>query len=109
MIVLRLFRALERVDTDLTPQQYRILKLARAGGERCAAPPGLRSEERATREGGAPKRPGGERGAQREQPGGGDRTRRAREQPRGRGRSRPGRERPDGRGREQPRCRSRSR
>jgi DNA-binding MarR family transcriptional regulator len=36
MIVLRLFRALERVDTDLTPQQYRILKLAGAGGERSA-------------------------------------------------------------------------
>jgi DNA-binding MarR family transcriptional regulator len=36
MIVLRLFRALERVDTGLTPQQYRILKLAGAGGERSA-------------------------------------------------------------------------
>ena len=36
MIVLRLFRALERVDSDLTPQQYRILKLAGAGGERSA-------------------------------------------------------------------------
>ena len=36
MILLRLFRALERVDTDLTPQQYRILKLAGAGGERSA-------------------------------------------------------------------------
>jgi len=36
MIVLRLFRALERVGTDLTPQQYRILKLAGAGGERSA-------------------------------------------------------------------------
>jgi DNA-binding MarR family transcriptional regulator len=36
MIVLRLFRGLERVDTDLTPQQYRILKLAGAGGERSA-------------------------------------------------------------------------
>jgi DNA-binding MarR family transcriptional regulator len=36
MIVLRLFRALERVSTDLTPQQYRILKLAGAGGERSA-------------------------------------------------------------------------
>jgi DNA-binding MarR family transcriptional regulator len=36
MIVLRLFRALERVDTDLTPHQYRILKLAGAGGERSA-------------------------------------------------------------------------
>jgi DNA-binding MarR family transcriptional regulator len=36
MILLRLIRALERVDTDLTPQQYRILKLAGAGGERSA-------------------------------------------------------------------------
>jgi DNA-binding MarR family transcriptional regulator len=36
MVLLRLFRALERVDTDLTPQQYRILKLAGAGGERSA-------------------------------------------------------------------------
>lgn len=36
MIVLRLFRSLERVGTDLTPQQYRILKLAGAGGERSA-------------------------------------------------------------------------
>jgi len=31
LTVMRLFRALERVDTGLTPQQYRILKLA-AGG-----------------------------------------------------------------------------
>jgi DNA-binding MarR family transcriptional regulator len=36
MTLLRLFRALERVNTDLTPQQYRILKLAGAGGERSA-------------------------------------------------------------------------
>ena len=36
MIVLRLFRALERVQSDLTPQQYRIMKLAGAGGERSA-------------------------------------------------------------------------
>jgi DNA-binding MarR family transcriptional regulator len=36
MIVLRLFRALERVHSDLTPQQYRIMKLAGAGGERSA-------------------------------------------------------------------------
>ncbi len=36
MTLLRLFRSLERVDTDLTPQQYRILKLAGAGGERSA-------------------------------------------------------------------------
>ena len=36
MTVLRLFRALERVDSELTPQQYRIMKLAGAGGERSA-------------------------------------------------------------------------
>jgi DNA-binding MarR family transcriptional regulator len=36
MIVLRLFRALERVHSKLTPQQYRIMKLAGAGGERSA-------------------------------------------------------------------------
>jgi DNA-binding MarR family transcriptional regulator len=36
MIVLRLFRALERVESSLTPQQYRIMKLAGAGGERSA-------------------------------------------------------------------------
>jgi len=36
MILLRMIRGLERVDTDLTPQQYRILKLAGAGGERSA-------------------------------------------------------------------------
>ena len=36
LTVLRLFRALERVDTGLTPHQYRILKLAGAGGERSA-------------------------------------------------------------------------
>jgi DNA-binding MarR family transcriptional regulator len=36
MIVLRLFRTLERVDSNLTPQQYRIMKLAGAGGERSA-------------------------------------------------------------------------
>lgn len=36
MILLRLIRALERLDTELTPQQYRILKLAGAGGERSA-------------------------------------------------------------------------
>jgi DNA-binding MarR family transcriptional regulator len=34
--VMRLFRALERIDTGLTAQQYRILKLAGAGGERSA-------------------------------------------------------------------------
>jgi len=36
LTVLRLFRALERVDSGLTPHQYRILKLAGAGGERSA-------------------------------------------------------------------------
>ena len=36
LTVMRLFRALERVDTGLTPQQYRMLKLAGAGGERSA-------------------------------------------------------------------------
>src|ERR1700678_2744005 len=36
LTVMRLFRALERTDTGLTPQQYRILKLAGAGGERSA-------------------------------------------------------------------------
>src|ERR1035438_4548682 len=34
LAMMRLFRALERVETGLTPQQYRILKLAGAGGER---------------------------------------------------------------------------
>src|ERR1700678_323551 len=36
LTVMRLFRALERVDTGLTPQQYRILRLPGAGGERSA-------------------------------------------------------------------------
>jgi DNA-binding MarR family transcriptional regulator len=36
LTVMRLFRGLERVDTGLTAQQYRILKLAGAGGERSA-------------------------------------------------------------------------
>ena len=36
LTVMRLFRALERVDSGLTPQQYRILKLAGAGEERSA-------------------------------------------------------------------------
>jgi DNA-binding MarR family transcriptional regulator len=36
LTLMRLFRALERVETGLTPQQYRILKLAGAGGERSA-------------------------------------------------------------------------
>lgn len=34
MVILRLFRGLECVDTGLTPSQYRIMKLAGAGGER---------------------------------------------------------------------------
>lgn len=34
MVILRLFRGLECVDTGLTPSQYRIMKLASAGGER---------------------------------------------------------------------------
>ncbi|MEP7023492.1 MAG: MarR family transcriptional regulator [Actinomycetota bacterium] len=33
---MRLYRALERLDTGLTPQQYRILRLVGAGGERIA-------------------------------------------------------------------------
>jgi DNA-binding MarR family transcriptional regulator len=36
LTLLRLFRAVERVDAGLTPHQYRILKLAGAGGERSA-------------------------------------------------------------------------
>ena len=36
LTLLRLQRALERVGAGLTPQQYRILKLAGAGGERSA-------------------------------------------------------------------------
>jgi len=36
LTVLRLYRTLERVSPELTPQQYRILKLAGAGGERSA-------------------------------------------------------------------------
>lgn len=36
LTVMRLFRSLERADAGLTPQQYRILKLAGAGGERSA-------------------------------------------------------------------------
>lgn len=35
-IIMRLFRALERLDTGLTPQQCRILRMAGAGGERSA-------------------------------------------------------------------------
>jgi DNA-binding MarR family transcriptional regulator len=34
MAIFRLFRALECVDTGLTPSQYRMMKLAGAGGER---------------------------------------------------------------------------
>jgi DNA-binding MarR family transcriptional regulator len=34
--IMRMTRALERVDAGLSPQQYRILKLAGAGGERSA-------------------------------------------------------------------------
>ena len=34
LTLMRLFRALERVDAGLTPQQYRILKLVGTGGER---------------------------------------------------------------------------
>ncbi len=34
LTVLRLFRGLECVDAGLTPSQYRIMKLAGAGGER---------------------------------------------------------------------------
>ncbi|MGO8884789.1 MAG: MarR family winged helix-turn-helix transcriptional regulator [Streptosporangiaceae bacterium] len=36
LTVMRLYRALERVQCGLTPQQYRILKMAGAGGERSA-------------------------------------------------------------------------
>jgi DNA-binding MarR family transcriptional regulator len=36
MTLLRLCRGLERVSAELTPKQYRILKLAGAGGERSA-------------------------------------------------------------------------
>lgn len=36
LTVMRMHRALERIDAGLTPQQYRILKLAGAGGERSA-------------------------------------------------------------------------
>lgn len=36
MTIIRLFRAMERVDTGLTPQQYRMLKLVGEGGERSA-------------------------------------------------------------------------
>jgi len=36
LTLMRLYRALERVDAGLTPRQYRMLKLAGAGGERSA-------------------------------------------------------------------------
>jgi DNA-binding MarR family transcriptional regulator len=36
LTIVRLFRAMERVDSGLTPQQYRVLKLVGAGGERSA-------------------------------------------------------------------------
>ena len=36
LTLMRLSRALEHVDSGLSPQQYRILKLAGAGGERSA-------------------------------------------------------------------------
>jgi DNA-binding MarR family transcriptional regulator len=36
LVIVRLFRAMERVDAGITPQQYRVLKLAGAGGERSA-------------------------------------------------------------------------
>ena len=34
MVIFRMFRALECVDAGLTPSQYRMMKLAAAGGER---------------------------------------------------------------------------
>lgn len=36
LAIMRMSRALDRVDAGLSPQQYRILKLAGAGGERSA-------------------------------------------------------------------------
>lgn len=36
LAIMHMFRSLERVDAGLSPQQYRILKLAGAGGERSA-------------------------------------------------------------------------
>jgi len=36
LTIIRLFRSMERVEAGLTPQQYRVLKLAGAGGERSA-------------------------------------------------------------------------
>src|SRR5215472_2803574 len=36
LTIIRLFRSMERVEAGLTPQQYRMLKLVGAGGERSA-------------------------------------------------------------------------
>jgi DNA-binding MarR family transcriptional regulator len=36
LTLIRLFRSMERVNAGLTPQQYRVLKLIGAGGERSA-------------------------------------------------------------------------
>ncbi len=36
MTIIRLFRAIERIDAGITPQQYRMLKLVGSGGERSA-------------------------------------------------------------------------
>lgn len=36
LTLIRLFRAMDRMDAGLTPQQYRVLKLIGAGGERSA-------------------------------------------------------------------------
>jgi DNA-binding MarR family transcriptional regulator len=36
LTIIRLFRSMERLEAGLTPQQYRMLKLVGAGGERSA-------------------------------------------------------------------------
>jgi DNA-binding MarR family transcriptional regulator len=36
LTIIRLFRSMERIEAGLTPQQYRMLKLIGAGGERSA-------------------------------------------------------------------------
>ena len=36
LTIIRLFRTMERIEAGLTPQQYRMLKLVGAGGERSA-------------------------------------------------------------------------
>lgn len=36
LTIIRLFRSMERVEAGMTPQQYRMLKLVGAGGERSA-------------------------------------------------------------------------